>query len=174
MSVQYYLIDDSEYQPDGICLYRDQQEMADTALSVGWALELLNSTDSYDNINDAADSIAEDMLRCSEDIELPNWFDIQNGYYSSKSALVDSVIESAGSLDRLCDALEAGVDRHHDDFDYSELPVYGDTPEPCCTIDVWAWDSTHVLLRKEGDSSWYTDPRCACGEASFHCECDNG
>lgn len=72
----YFLMSNEYYQPDGIALYPDMDEMVRAALACGWA----------DN-DDDAHNIALDMMEMAEEIELPDDFDIGNGYFPDRQYL---------------------------------------------------------------------------------------
>jgi len=54
-------------------------------------------------------------------------------------------------------------------IDLAMLPTFGGT-DPQEVSEVWSWDEKNVLV-VDSQNRWSIEPRCACGEASFHCQC---
>lgn len=77
-------------------------------------------------------------------------------------------ITSCETLDELYDLLcSIPAEETPHDNTLTSLPTYGGA-EPTRTDGVWSWDETRLIV---GESKFAIEPRCACGEASFHCRC---
>jgi len=50
-----------------------------------------------------------------------------------------------------------------------DLPIFGGRV-PDNTTEVWSWDE-HSVLVEGNNGAWVIEPRCKCGEATFHCHC---
>lgn len=89
---------------------------------------------------------------------------------ASNLELARVAIESASSRDELCDTLNEVDDETMGLIDTSSLPTYMGA-EPRETEGVWSWDETR-LLTTDCNGVYIIEPRCECGEATFHCLCD--
>lgn len=69
--------------------------------------------------------------------------------------------------------IEAEIEKYElkidDAVDICALPTFGGT-DPKNTSEVWSWDEESILTAD--GSRWSIVPRCKCGEASFHCTCN--
>ena len=60
-------------------------------------------------------------------------------------AMVDDCHSGPKTLDDLFEQIKSGALDHLSGNEWAELPVFGGT-EPNCTIGVWSWDETRLLV----------------------------
>ena len=84
-------------------------------------------------------------------------------------------VDAATDLENLVSVLEeiaeeiAESDLKIDEVvDLAMLPTFGGS-DVKNTKEVWSWDEKNILAAD--GSRWSIEPRCKCGEASFHCKC---
>lgn len=85
-------------------------------------------------------------------------------------------VDAATDLENLVTVLESITEEISESelkideaVDICMLPTFGGT-DPKNTKEVWSWDEKNILAAD--GSRWSIEPRCKCGEASFHCNCE--
>jgi hypothetical protein len=85
-------------------------------------------------------------------------------------AEVDTLQQLAEVLNDISEELH---DKHYDLSavdDICDLPTFGGA-YPDRTSEVWSWDQRQILTG-DGNGKWIVPDRCKCGEATFHCKCE--
>jgi hypothetical protein len=84
------------------------------------------------------------------------------------------LIDNSSSLENLLENLNSIQSEIGDELtidqvvDCASFPTFGGV-DPNNTKEVWSWDESNVLVAD--GSAWSIEPRCECGEATFHCVC---
>lgn len=79
---------------------------------------------------------------------------------------LENLVTVLGSITEEISESELKIDEA---VDICMLPTFGGT-DPKNTKEVWSWDEKNILAAD--GSRWSIEPRCKCGEASFHCNCE--